>query len=70
MVKLRHGKCTVCMDRGWHGFAIAHQVKISYFMTFEVTRGDVFKVTIFDYTMTAEVQRCQQHHPTLALIDE
>jgi hypothetical protein len=31
---------------------ITHQVKINYFMTFKILRGDVFKVTIFDYTMT------------------
>jgi hypothetical protein len=49
MVKLRDVKGTVCLDQGWPGFAIAHQVKIGYFMTFKMIRGDVFKVTIFDY---------------------
>jgi hypothetical protein len=39
-------------------------------MTFKVLRGDVFKVTIFYYTMTEVVQRCPQHHTTLAMIDE
>jgi hypothetical protein len=39
-------------------------------MTFMVMRGDVFKVTIFDYSMTEVVQRCPQHHPTLPMIDD
>jgi hypothetical protein len=39
-------------------------------MTFEMLRGDIFKVTIFDYTMTEVVQRCPQHDPSLAMIDE
>jgi hypothetical protein len=33
-------------------------------------RGNVFKVTIFDYTMTKVVQRYLHHDPTLAMIDE
>jgi hypothetical protein len=70
MVKPRDIKGIVCQDQGWPGFAIAHQVKIGYFMTFKVPRGDVFKVTIFKYTMTEVIQRCPQHHPTLAMIDD
>jgi hypothetical protein len=68
MVKLRDVKGTICLDQGWLGFAIAHQIKIGYFMTFKVIRGDVFKVTVFDYTMTEVVQRCPQHHLSLAMI--
>jgi hypothetical protein len=48
MVKLRDVKGVVRLDQGWPGFAIARRVKVGYFMTFKVTRGDVFKVTIFD----------------------
>jgi hypothetical protein len=43
---------------------------IGCFLTFKVLRGDIFKITIFDYTMTEVFQRCPQHHPTLAMIDE
>jgi hypothetical protein len=43
---------------------------IGYFLTFKMLMGDVFKITIFDYTMTEVFQRCSQHHPTLAMIDE
>jgi hypothetical protein len=70
MVKLRDVKGTVCLDQGWSGFSIAHQVKIGYFMTFKVMRGDIFKVAIFDYTMTEVVQRCPQHHLALSMIDD
>ncbi|KAK1628116.1 hypothetical protein QYE76_002431 [Lolium multiflorum] len=56
MVKLRDVKGTVCLDQGWPGFSIAHQINIGYLMTFKMMRGDVFKATIFDYTMTDVVQ--------------
>jgi hypothetical protein len=56
MMKLRDVKGTACLDQGWPGFFIAHQIKIGYFMTFKVMRGGVFKVTVFDYTMTEVVQ--------------
>lgn len=70
MVKLKDVKGTVAMDQGWPGFAIAHDIKIGYFITFKVLKGDVFKVTIFDYNMTEVVKRCPQHDPALAMIDE
>jgi hypothetical protein len=53
----------------WPRFSIAHQIKIGYFMTFKMLRGDIFKVTIFNYTMTEVVQRCPQNDPALAMID-
>jgi hypothetical protein len=70
MMKLRDIKGNVCLDQGWPGFGIAHEIKIGYFLTFKMLRGDVFKVTVFDYTMTEVVQRCPQHNPTFAMIDE
>ena len=69
-VKLKDVKGTVCLGQGWTGFAIANEVKIRYFMTFKMLRPDVFKVTIFDYTMMEVVQRCPRHDPTLAMINE
>jgi hypothetical protein len=39
-------------------------------MTLKVLKGDVLKVTIFDYNMTEIVMRCPQHDPALAMIDE
>jgi hypothetical protein len=39
-------------------------------MTFKVLKGYVYKVTIFDYSMTKVVKKCPEHDPTLAMIDE
>jgi hypothetical protein len=33
------------------GFAIAHEIKIGYFMPFKALKNDAYKVTIFDYSM-------------------
>jgi hypothetical protein len=52
-------KCTIGLDQGCHGFAITHEIKIGYFMTFKVLKGDGF-----------ELMRCPHHDPTLAMIDE
>jgi hypothetical protein len=46
--------------REWH----------SYFITFKVLRGDILKVTIFDYNMTEVMKRCPQQDSSLAIIDE
>jgi hypothetical protein len=48
MVKLEDVKSTIAKDQGWHGFAIAHDMKIGYFMTFKVFNGNIFKITICD----------------------
>ena len=69
-VKLKDVPGRVSLDQGWPGFAIAHQIKIGYFLTFKVLRGDIYKVTIFDYYMTEVVTRCPEHDPALAMIDE
>ncbi|KAK1625960.1 hypothetical protein QYE76_000275 [Lolium multiflorum] len=39
------------------GFSIAHDIEIIYFITFMVLRGDIFKVSTFDYSMTEVVKR-------------
>jgi hypothetical protein len=61
MVKLKDVKCTVSMDQGWPRFSIAHDIKIDYFTTCKMLKGDVYKVTIFDYDMTEVVKWCPQH---------
>jgi hypothetical protein len=70
MVRLKDVNGRVAMDQGWPGFAIAHEIKIGYFLTFKVLRGNIYKVTIFDYSMTEVVKKCPQHDPALAMIDE
>jgi hypothetical protein len=39
-------------------------------MTFKMLRGDIFKVTFFDYTMTEVVQKCPRDDPIHVMIDE
>ena len=38
-----------CLDQGWPAFAIAHNLKIGYFLTFKKLTAKVYKVVIFDY---------------------
>jgi hypothetical protein len=58
MVRLKYVNIKVAMDQGWPCFSIANQIKISYFLTFKVLMGDIYKVTIFDYSMTEVVKKC------------
>jgi hypothetical protein len=41
----------------WSGFVIGHQIKIGYFLTFKVLRTNVYKVTIFDYSVIKVVMK-------------
>jgi hypothetical protein len=43
--------------QGWPGFVIGHQIKIGYFLTFKVLRTNVYKVTIFDYSVIKVVMK-------------
>lgn len=51
-VKLKEIDGRISLDQGWAGFAIAHQIKIGYLLTFKVLKGDVYRVTIFDFSMS------------------
>jgi hypothetical protein len=57
------------MDPGWAGFAIDHEMKIDYFLTFKALKNDSYKVTIFDHSMNEIVKKCLEHDPALAMID-
>jgi hypothetical protein len=70
MVKMKEFNGTMWLDEGFLGLSIAHEIKIHYFITLKVLKGDVFKVNILDYIMMEVVMRCPQHDPTLATIDE
>jgi hypothetical protein len=37
--------------------SIARDIKIGHFMTFKVLKGDVYKITIFDYSMNDVVKK-------------
>lgn len=70
MVKLKEIGGRICLDQGWPGFAIGHQIKIGFFLTFKMLKGDTFKVTIFDYNITEVIKRCPEHDPLLASIED
>jgi hypothetical protein len=57
------------MNQGWPGFVIGHQIKICYFLTFKVLRGDVYRVTFLDYSMIEVVKKCLENDPALDMID-
>jgi hypothetical protein len=46
MIKVREVEGKISMDKGWAGFAIAHEIKISYFLTFKALKNDVYNVTM------------------------
>jgi hypothetical protein len=45
------------MNQGWRGFSIDNKIKSSYFLTFKVS-GDIYRVTIFDYSIVEVVNKC------------
>jgi hypothetical protein len=51
--------------KGANCFAIAHQIKIGYFLTSKTLKGNVYKVTLFDYSMNEVVKNCPQRIQTL-----
>jgi hypothetical protein len=57
MVVLKDANEKIAMDQGWTRFAILHDIKIGYFMAFKALKGDVYKVTIFDYNITELVKK-------------
>jgi hypothetical protein len=70
MIKVGEVEEKISMDQGWAGFAITHEIKIGYFLTFKALKNDAYKVTIFDYSMTEIVKKCPEHDHALAMIEE
>jgi hypothetical protein len=69
MVRLKDVNARVAKDQGWPGFAIAYEIKIGYFLTFKVLSDNIYKVTIFDYSITEVVKKCPWHDPALLTSD-
>jgi hypothetical protein len=57
MVKLRYFEGRISMDQGWTGFAIAHDIKNWYLLTLKMLKSDVYKVTIFNYSMSEIIKK-------------
>lgn len=70
MVKLQVTNRKVAMDQGWSRFAIAHKLQIEYVLLFKVLSPSVFKVIVFDCLCAEVVNKCAQHDPTLARVQE
>jgi hypothetical protein len=47
----------VGMNQGWPGFSTDNKIKIVYVLTLKV-RGDIYRVTIFDFTVAGVVNKC------------
>jgi hypothetical protein len=47
MMKVTDVNHRVFMDQGLAGFSIAHDIKIEYFLSLRVLKGDLHKITIF-----------------------
>jgi hypothetical protein len=43
--------------------------RVLLFLTFKVLKKDVYKVTIFDYSMTEIVKKCPEHDLALAKME-
>ncbi|XP_071685032.1 putative B3 domain-containing protein Os03g0621600 [Lolium perenne] len=70
MVKLRDFEGKISMDQGWTGFAIAHDIKIGYLLTLKTLKSDVYKVTIFNYSMCEIIKKYPQHDLALSMMEE
>ncbi|KAF7065797.1 LOW QUALITY PROTEIN: hypothetical protein CFC21_071869 [Triticum aestivum] len=65
-VKLMNDRVT---DQGWATFAVVHQIKIGYMVTFKLLTPDTLKVIIFDDDGIEVVNKCGEHDEAFAVRD-
>ncbi|XBH68727.1 hypothetical protein VPH35_096801 [Triticum aestivum] len=58
-VKLMHSR--VNLNQGWATFAVVHQIKIGYMVTFKLLTPDTLKVIIFNNDNIEVVTKCGRH---------
>lgn len=46
------------LDQGWYGSVVARQLKMRYFLAFNVLAKDNFKVIVFDLYGTEFMAKC------------
>ena len=63
-VKLMNGRVT--LDQGWATYAVVHQIKIGYMVTFKLLTPDTLKVIIFDDDGIEVVNKCGKHDKAFA----
>jgi hypothetical protein len=70
MVRLKDVNGRVATDQGWPGFAIGHNSQDQHrlFLDLQSPQGDIYRVTIFDYSLTG--QEVPEHDLALSMIDE
>ncbi|KAF7032227.1 hypothetical protein CFC21_043431 [Triticum aestivum] len=65
IVQLMNGR--VNLDRGWALFAVVHQIKIRYLVTFKLLTHDTLKVTVFNDDGIEVVTKCGRHNDAFAV---
>jgi hypothetical protein len=66
-IKLMNGRVT--LGQGWATFAVVHQIKIGYMVTFKLLTPDTLKVIIFDDDGIEVVNKCGKHDEAFAARD-
>ncbi|KAF7050182.1 hypothetical protein CFC21_058580, partial [Triticum aestivum] len=61
---LMNGRVT--LDQGWATYAVVHQIKIGYMVTFKLLTPDTLKVIIFDDDGIEVVNKCGKHDEAFA----
>jgi hypothetical protein len=59
-INISNANGRVFLDHGWPAFAIAHDLKIGFHLTFKKFSPRVYKVMSFDYSGAEVVKRCPE----------
>ena len=57
------------LNQGWPAFAIAHQLRVCYMLSFKKISQKEYRVVIFDYTCCELVAKCPQQADVFKRID-
>ncbi|VAH67478.1 unnamed protein product [Triticum turgidum subsp. durum] len=57
----------VTLDRGWAPFAVVHQIKIRFMVTFKLLVTDTPKLTVFNDDVIEVVTKCGRHDNAFAV---
>ncbi|KAF7084888.1 hypothetical protein CFC21_088404 [Triticum aestivum] len=63
-VELMNARLT--LDQGWATYAVVHQIKIRYMVTFKLLTTDTLKFIIFDEDGIEVVNKCGKHDKAFA----
>ncbi|KAE8787003.1 U-box domain-containing protein 4 [Hordeum vulgare] len=57
----------VTLDQGWATFAVVHQVRIVYMLTFKLLTPNTMKVIVFNDDDVEVVTKCKKHDEAFAM---